>query len=96
MQSTQTPASNAGLQKLSYGTVHAAEVSLYPEHARMTQLDIKPAAGRLHRLPQKAFLANAALMPEEGVPGGDFAQHVLENMYMYSHVGQNHHLAQTP
>lgn len=60
----------------------------------MTQLDIKPAAGRLHRLPQEAFLAHAALMPEEGVPGGDYAQHVLENMY--DHVGQSHHLAHPP
>ena len=71
------------LGTVSFGVlqVHAAEVALYGRpHARMKQFTFKTEAERLQPLPREAFLGDAPLSPEEVVPGGDFAQHVLQDI----------------
>ncbi|KAL3145293.1 hypothetical protein ABBQ38_001556 [Trebouxia sp. C0009 RCD-2024] len=61
--------------------VHAAEVALYGKaHARIKHFTFTVEADRLHPLSQEAFLGDAPLSPEEVVPGGDFAQHVLQDI----------------
>ena len=61
--------------------VQAAELQLYGNAARLTQLMYKSETDRTHPLPQEAFVGDTALTPQEAVPaGGALAQQVLESI----------------